>query len=272
MLPQVQMIHTVRKLCEQDESLLGAVMYGSFTRGEGDEFSDIEFYLFFDDSRYDSVDLNEWISRIARVEVCFQNEFGTTVAIFDNLVRGEFHASPASAMSQIQHWASNVWVRDPQSMIILDRTGKLHEHVSSLVGPRPGRTDAKEISLLWHRFLDWMVFGTSVLRRGELARALELLWFVDRHLLWMVRILEGRTEHYPTPSKGLETDISPPAYDRYKRCTAVLDLQSLRDAYSACWVWGKELIQNIAQSQEVELPRGLAAKLDKRFSDWLASP
>jgi hypothetical protein len=49
MLPQEAMIEKVRELCNRDERVVAALMYGSFAIGEGDRFSDIEFYLFFDE-------------------------------------------------------------------------------------------------------------------------------------------------------------------------------------------------------------------------------
>lgn len=270
MLPQEQMIESVRHLCDSDNAIVAAAMYGSFARGEGDEFSDIEFYLFVDDSAYDTFDLGTWIQRIAPVDDCFPNEFGTTVALFSSLIRGEFHASPASSMSQVRTWASNVWVQDVDSMVVLDRTGELRGHLSALVGSGPDRSDPNEVSLLFQRFLDWIVFGTSVLRRGEHARALELLWFIHRHLLWMVRILEGATANYPTPSKALETDISSEAYERYKTCAAVLSRESLEDAYSASWSWGKELMAALSQSSGVPQPETVMTRLDERFAEWFA--
>ncbi len=45
MLIQEVMIERVRELCHADRRVTGAFMYGSFTLGEGDEFSDIEFYV-----------------------------------------------------------------------------------------------------------------------------------------------------------------------------------------------------------------------------------
>ena len=49
MLPQEVMIEKVRGLCDRDERVVSALTYGSFALGEGDRFSDIEFYLFFED-------------------------------------------------------------------------------------------------------------------------------------------------------------------------------------------------------------------------------
>src|SRR3954447_5748983 len=39
---QEAMIARLRDLCLQDERVVAALLYGSFTRGEGDAFSDIE--------------------------------------------------------------------------------------------------------------------------------------------------------------------------------------------------------------------------------------
>ena len=86
MLPQEQMIESVRRLCESDAAVSAAAMYGSFARGEGDEFSDIEFYLFVDDTSYDTFDLDPWIREIAPVDECFLNDFGTTVALDERYV------------------------------------------------------------------------------------------------------------------------------------------------------------------------------------------
>ena len=68
MLQQEVMIENVRALCEQDERMVAALVYGSFALGQGDRFSDIEFYLFFADET--PVDLNEetWVSQIAPLE------------------------------------------------------------------------------------------------------------------------------------------------------------------------------------------------------------
>ena len=64
-LLQKEMIERVRELCHEEDRLVAAMMYGSFAQGEGDEFSDIEFILFFDDDALRSVDQEGWVSRIA---------------------------------------------------------------------------------------------------------------------------------------------------------------------------------------------------------------
>lgn len=56
MLQQEAMIEKVREACERDDRVVSALMYGSFALGEGDGFSDVEFYLFFRDDALGRVD------------------------------------------------------------------------------------------------------------------------------------------------------------------------------------------------------------------------
>jgi hypothetical protein len=52
--------------------------------GEGDRFSDIEFYLFFADEVPDGLQEQEaWVGQIAPLELYYVNEFGNGTAIFE---------------------------------------------------------------------------------------------------------------------------------------------------------------------------------------------
>src|ERR671926_323791 len=109
-LLQEEMIERVRELCQEEERLVAAMMYGSFAQGEGDEFSDIEFILYFDDDALGSLDQEGWVSQIAPVGLYFVNEYGVGTAIFDNLIRGEFHFDRASDISKIdESWKETDW-------------------------------------------------------------------------------------------------------------------------------------------------------------------
>jgi len=104
MLPQEVMIERVRELCDQDECVVSALMYGSFALGEGDRFSDIEFYLFFDDGASEGLQEEAWVGQIAPLALYYVNEFGNSTAIFENLVRGEFHFEAASNVGLVDAW------------------------------------------------------------------------------------------------------------------------------------------------------------------------
>ena len=268
MLDQELIIEKIRSLSKNDKAFIGVVMYGSFTRDEGDQYSDVEFCFYIDDLKYNDFNFKKWITQIQTIEACFQNEWGITTVIFDNLIRGEFHISKASEISQIKSWINNVWIEDPEKMILLDRNGEIKKNVSFLIGEGPNRKDVNELELLCYRFTDWMIFGMNVLKRGEIARSLEILWFLHRYLLWMIRILEERTHNFPTPSKAIEKDISVEAYEKYKNCTSSLERESLVKAYSNLWKWGKEMISILVEKYNLAFESGLITKIDLKFGKW----
>lgn len=239
MLPQEILIEKVKSQIQHDERLVAAMMYGSFTVGEGDAFSDIEFSLYFQDESLPSVDKKTWVEQIAPMLLMFRNEFGIEVAIFEGLIRGEFHFEPASQMHQLRQAAWGMTDKmNPEAMCLLDKTGELQTHLAYLKANIPNRHESAES--LAHLFINWFIFGLNVLHRGEHARAHELLGILHRYLLWMARITEHQLDHWPTPSRAAEHELSPEAYARFAACTA--DLAHLEQAYQEVWRWGRALI------------------------------
>ena len=260
------MIERVRALCRDDERVVAAMMYGSFTLGEGDRYSDIEFMLFIRDEALPELDPAAWLSHVAPVELSFVNEHGVVAAIFSNLVRGEFHFDRASEIRaklppSLRPFA---WFPSLESTLLVDRTGELAACLQALVGPAPERGGPQETASICHNLINGWFFGWNTLQRGELARALELLWMVQRNLLHLARLQERAIQHWPTPSRRLEQDLSPEGYRRYAACTAALDRAQLERAYRAAWQWARELMAALAPREGVALPEGLLAKLDAR--------
>ena len=265
---QRDMIERVRRLCRLDERLVAAMMYGSFAQFEGDEFSDIEFILFFYDEVLGDVDQEEWVARIAPVELYFVNEYGNGTAIFENLIRGEFHFDKASDIRKIDDsWKETGWFPSLEATLVVDRTGELTQRLQTVVGPPLDRHTPEQIQFLCNCFVNWFLFGSNLLMRGELARALDLLGLVQNQLLRMIRVSELSTEHWFNPSKLLEKDISEASYARYVACTANLDPGALWSAYLSAWSWGRELMSSLAREHDVALPTALLDRLDRRFTD-----
>jgi lincosamide nucleotidyltransferase len=212
------------------------------------------------------VDQRAWVAQIAPVLAYFSDSHGHYTAHFAGLVRGEFHFKPASAIPWVREWRGNAWFPSLEAALLVDRSGELAQALASLVGPAPARDTPEEVERLGLFFLDGIIFGTGVLARGELARALELLVHNHRNLLQLLRILEGATEHWPTPSRALERDISPLAYARYQACTARCERAELARAYRESWLWGRELLQSLYQRRGLELPgeliEAVAARID----------
>ena len=269
MLQQEAMIERTRRVCREDERLAAAMMYGSFAQGEGDGFSDIEFILFFRDEELEGLDQKEWVSRISPVELYFVNEYGNGTAIFQNLVRGEFHFDRASDIERVvgESMRDADWLPSLEDTLILDRTGELGPRLREIVGPPPERDTPGQIRFVCYCFVNWFVFGSNLFARGELARSLDLLGIVRDRLLQMVRVLEKSTLHWFNSAKFLETEISQTSYARYAACTARLDRDELRQAYLSAWEWGRELMASLAKRHGVAPPTALLVRLDRRFAE-----
>jgi len=274
MLQQEAMIERTRSVCREDERLAAAMMYGSFAQGEGDGFSDIEFILFFKDDELEDLDQEEWVSRISPVALYFVNEYGNGTAIFDNLVRGEFHFDRASEIEGVvgESMRDADWLPSLQDTLVLDRTGELTLRLQEIVGPPPERDTPGQVRFVCDCFVNWFLFGSNLFARGELARSLDLLKIVRDRLLQMVRVLEGSTLHWFNSSKFLEREISETSYARYVACTASLDRDVLRQAYISAWAWGREIMASLAKRHGLALPATLLRRLDGRFAETFSGP
>ncbi len=243
-IPQEALIERVRSLCLSDRRLDAALTYGSFVSGEGDRFSDIEFWLFFTDDTLANVNSRSWCERIAPVSLMVLNEFGTQVAIFKNLVRGEFHFAAASEIDGVRTWPGLSAPVD--EMVIVDHRGALTAAMRSLAVRSPVPSTAGDVEQLCGRFVNWVVFGWQVLQRGELLRALHLLDESHRYLLWMARLTTGATQHWLTPSRLAEHDLPQASIARYVMSTAPAQHTELLAAYRHAVQWGCELTRGLA--------------------------
>ena len=273
MLQQEAMIERVHRVCREDGRLVAAMMYGSFAQGHGDGLSDIEFVLFHERA-LDGRDGEEWVSRVAPVGLFYTNEYGVGTAIFDNLVRGEFHFYGASEMGEIvgESMRDTDWLPSLDATLVLDRTGELARRLEAVVGPPPERDTPGEVRSVCNGFVNWFLFGSNVFARGELARALDLLGAVRYRLSQMVRVLEGSTVYWVNPSKRLEAEISGAAFERYAACTARLDAEELRGAYLSAWGWGREMMEALARRHDAAPPAALLRRLDRRSGEVFGDP
>src|SRR5690554_7804254 len=89
-MTQLQMIDKTKSIAQNDKNISAVFMYGSFTKNEGDKYSDIEFYIFLKDKENFSAE--NWVSQIHPLALYFTNEYGSEVAIFENMIRGEFRS------------------------------------------------------------------------------------------------------------------------------------------------------------------------------------
>ncbi|MGH2498915.1 MAG: hypothetical protein ACRDF0_02305 [Candidatus Limnocylindria bacterium] len=264
MLEQERLIERVRQKCIDDPRLQAALMYGSFTQGLADEWSDIEFWLFFDEQAAVTVDPTEWCAEVAPILLVVRNEFDTHVAVFESLIRGEFHFAPQSAIDSVAEWPARGGPVD--RMLVADRTGELRRVLEQLPETRPSDRSPASVEQLCERFVNWWLLGDTVRRRGELVRAQAMLGEVNRHLLWMVRTIEGLAPRQ-TPSRRAEAELSREALERYSATTAPVDAAPLVSAYKEAWRWGRQMWIDLATTHDFETPARLVDIVDDRMRD-----
>src|SRR5690606_33587631 len=110
--------------------------------------------------------------------------------------------------------------------------------------------------------INLMLLGANLLNRGECARAWALLNKVHENLLKLIRLQEGTTDHWPTPSRALEQELSTNIYDRYITCTSSAQPAALCAAYQESWSWSCELFSTIATPLDVELPQSIITRVN----------
>jgi lincosamide nucleotidyltransferase B/F len=155
-------------------------------------------------------------------------------------------------------------------MLLLDRTGELRELcLRSATGFQ--RTSRDSVVSSYNNVLNFLLTGLCLLARGERARALDTLSMVHRYILWLVRIHEGKILLSDTRAfRNLERDISPSAYNRFVECTGSLQGDGLERAYEATWLWSKQLIYELMERYEINVPLKLIELIDSRLADSLS--
>jgi lincosamide nucleotidyltransferase B/F len=266
-LLQGQLINRVRQLCHQDERISASLMYGSFAKGEGDEFSDIEFSIFINNNDYDGFSGEDWVGQIAPLALYFLNGVGQARVIFENFVRGEFSFKKASEISSIRAIKALMGIPWPAVIVMVDRTGSVQDHLDFLSSKEGLPMTRETIIKLCREFIYFMLSSFDRLARGERAYALDSLGNLQGYLLRLLRQHEGKIQQSETrPFRKLEKDLLESEYDRYIECTASLHKASLEQAYWATWSWGKELINALARRYETDTHEALIQALDLHFA------
>ena len=251
--PQPQMIEKVRAMAAGDERLSAVLMYGSFIKGEGDQFSDIEFYLFFERE----LDHRQWVAGIRPVEMFFTNEHGTEVAVFDNLVRGEFHFLPAEEVGVVKTWAGLTSFEHADQMILVDKKGALLSVLNSISRERPRHDGAESIRWLAESLINNILMTENLIQRGENAHAQQNFQFILKYLLWLIRLAGRADNHWESPTKRLEVELTREWYEDYIACVPTAE----PDVLSACYRKSLTLARRLFQ--DLGVPADLRRLLDR---------
>lgn len=267
MLIQHKIIQSVREKCIEDEVVSACMMYGSFTKGEGDQYSDVEFYIFIEDDRMEKFESRHWVSEVYPVDLIFFNEYGTEVVIFSNLIRGEFHFLPISKIEIIRTFKPTGVFPDPESMHIYDSTERLKPFLDDLGGAGPNRMTDENVNFAFNNFVNTWLMGVNVMRRGELARSLESLTHVQRYVLQLIRIKENTVERWLNSTKNLEEDLSVESYNDYVSITSKLVENEIKIAYKNALKIVEVLNEILGSLYIIDLDKALISKLYSYLND-----
>jgi lincosamide nucleotidyltransferase len=242
MLLQRRLIDCVVDLANSDDRVAALLMYGAFAADEGDRYSDIEFYVYIADRAFGTFDETSWLANVAPVRLCYRNEYGVTTAIFDGLVRGEFHFAPAASIPDLEKTTPGAWISSIEDCVLYDRSGTVAEVLARSIGEPPNRGSRESVEFLAASVANWALMVDNLRRRGEHARALDFLYRqVHPHLLRLARVAEDRTGNWLSPTRRLELELAPVSYRRFRECTAALGPADIRAALHRAWQWFREL-------------------------------
>ncbi|WP_151772597.1 nucleotidyltransferase domain-containing protein [Streptomyces abyssomicinicus] len=261
-------IARLRQLAHADTRLEGVLLYGSWTVGEADAHSDIEAYLYIKDDLLADFDGPGFLAQLAPLELAYTNMYGILAVVFDDLMRGEFHLTPAGpGIDEVPTWRGMVHLPRPDDAVLLDRTGRLTKAARELAGFRPPEpvTTAQRLT---DELTNWTLMLAHVLARGEIARAHNLLHaVVAPQQLQLCRLLRDSTAHWLTPSRALEQDLPDTDRRRYVSTTAAAREEDVRTAARDSWRWSRDLAAEAAGRWSVHVPRALHERIAGLLDD-----
>lgn len=249
-MTQLQMIDTTKSIAQRDENVSAVFMYGSFTKNEGDQYSDIEFYIFLKGKENFSAE--KWVNQIYPTALYFTNEYGSEVAIFENLIRGEFHFLTVNEIDVIKSWEGFVTFSDFDQMNIIDKDGLLRETLNQIKTKSPNRTTNENILFLSQSLLNVLLTTNNLIKRQEYAHAYQSLSSVQKYLLWLIRIATNQTNHWESPTKSLENDIDKDWYAEFILTTSNLDTDNLKTAFENSLKLSKKLFDKLSVSADLK--------------------
>ncbi len=226
---QLQMIEKAQSIAQQDENVSAVFMYGSFTKNEGDKYSDIEFYIFL--KNLENFSGEKWVNQIHPVSLYFTNEYGSEVAIFENMIRGEFHFLTTDKIDIVKSWEGIVEFSDFDKMSLVDKNGILSKTLSEIKIKSPDRRTNENIRWVSQSLLNVLLTTSNLIKREEFAHAHQSFSNAQKYLLWLIRIANQQTQHWESPTKNLEKDIDTFWYSEYITCTTDLNPENLKTAF-----------------------------------------
>jgi len=175
----------------------------------------------------------------------FTNEYGSEVAIFENMVRGEFHFLTTDEMKVINLWDGLVEFSDFDKMILVDKENLLLNTLNKIKAKVPDRSTNENIIWLSQSLLNVLLTTSNLINRQEYAHAYQSLTNVQKYLLWLIRIATFQTKHWESLTKSLEKDIDPSWYLLFQQTTADLNPANIKTSFQNSLKLSDRLFNNL---------------------------
>ena len=206
--------------------------------------------VFIRDDHFENFDQRSWLNAVSPVAAYFPDDFGHHTALLKTAFAVNSISCENRTYRSFPLGKAAGWFPSLEAAVLLDRSGELSRYASALVGgPRyvkraaGGRAcvEPHQPDALWGQSFK---SGRVRSRPGFASKAHENLLKLrfDSH--------EGATDHWPTPSRALEKDISGDSYNRYLACTSSAEPRALCAAYHQTWTWSLELFKSVTEPLE----------------------
>ena len=247
----------LRAAMQRDGRFTHALAYGSRTQRpagwpRADDFSDLEYYAYTAPGT--AVDPKSWLESVTPLLLYSVNPFGTPNAVTPGLHRIELHVVEVSHLPDILGWPNSD--ADTAAMLVKDSDGQL-ETLLRVYASNP-RFDVGTPQQVLDDLLNWLTFGSAVLRRGERLRALELLSWVGAGLIRLSRFAE-HAEQPRAATRWAEKQLPAARLERLSACTA--GVSELERAYRAALTLGSELANELRLDERRALLDALKLRL-----------
>jgi lincosamide nucleotidyltransferase B/F len=239
----------IKEALRVDDRVVAALAYGSRVKVDDDAHSDVEYWIVADDD-WTVAGLVQEIE--PPLSLCL-NEYGSHVAIWPGLVRGEFHAIKPDELHLISGWPQR---GAPVARMVIkdDPAGRLAQTLAAVPERMPLPEMPDEVRQACERFANWLVMGWHVHQRGERERARLVLGLAREALLAMARLRYGATEHWLSQETRFELEL--PAH-------FVVRLGQVADHdLVGLWSVGRQLWLELADREGFELPAPPMAEID----------
>lgn len=147
------------------------------------------------------------------------------------MIRGEFHFLKTDEIKIIKSWEGIVAFSDFDQMNLIDKDGLLTETLNQIKVKFPDRTTDENILWLSQSLLNVLLTTNNLIKREEFAHAHQSLTTVQKYLLWLIRTVTNKTQHWESPTKSLEKDIDQDWYSEFLLTTFDLNPKNINTAF-----------------------------------------